>query len=97
MANLPKSRELWNSLIRALLSWSVFSISCSNLSRTCVSGGHCFIILKMNGLSLDLSMRQQDGMDALGATYRDEGLSVGANHMVINKSTHYNTTSMKSL
>eukprot|EP01031_Cornospumella_fuschlensis_P032545 gene32545-39351_t len=35
----------------------------------------------MNGLSLDLSMRQQDGMDALGATYRDEGLSVGANHM----------------
>lgn len=36
----------------------------------------------MNGLRLDLSLRQFDGGDTLGATYRDEGLSVGADHMV---------------
>lgn len=34
----------------------------------------------MNSLRLDLSLRQND--DTLEATYRDEGLSVGADHMV---------------
>ena len=34
-----------------------------------------------NRLALDISMGK-DGFDALEATYRNEGLSVGANHMV---------------
>jgi hypothetical protein len=33
------------------------------------------------GLSLEVSMNK-DGFDALGSTYRDEGLSIGADHMV---------------
>jgi len=45
--------------------------------------GWCAVVLIiMNGLRLDLSLRQYDGSDTLETTYRDEGLSVGADHMV---------------
>lgn len=36
------------------------------------------------GLRLDVSV-SKDGFDTLGSTYRDEGLSIGADHMVMPK------------
>jgi hypothetical protein len=36
----------------------------------------------MDGLQLDISMGKDSQYDSLEATYRNEGLSVGADHMV---------------